>query len=523
MAGDISFSGIASGLDTDLLIQSLLATKQQRVTNVQSSIDELSDQKNALSDLKRVLGVLNTTAADLGSEILGNKTAEASDSKYFTATADSDASLASYDIEISNLAQKSVATIGNTVASTSEDIGAGTLTLNLAGGDSYSVNLTGSNTILDLRDALNDQYKEELNASVIETSPGQYQLLVSTDNSGADQNILGTSSISGFNSPFVDGGVANTQTGEDANFTLDGIAITRTSNEVTDLIEGVTLNLKAETTGVETLTIDKNQEEIVAGLQEFVGAYNDALSLIEDVSGSEGALVGDSSLRSLRSQLQSLISGGVSNVDTLNQRDDGTTGYTALSQIGFKTDRLTGKLSVDTEKLNEALDENFAEVENLFKGGYTSTNSNVQFTANTGIGFSGQVLLDTQNDTATIDGQVYNLNRNGDTLTFAEGTTYDGMVFYSTVADTNVVLEITQGLGSSFEERTDEFVSFSGILNDRTQALDDQEDRLNEQLDNFRSIVENERQRLTIVFAKAEQSMSELQSMQNSLAALSIQ
>jgi len=520
MAGEIGFSGIASGLDTEMLIESMLVSKQKRVSNVEDTLSKISKQKTAITDLKRVLGVLNSSASDLGSVILGNKSAESSNETFFTAKANSDAALGSYDIEVTTLAQKSVATIGNTVASTSESIGSGTLTLNLSGGDSYSVTLSSSSTILDLRDALNNQYKEDINASVIETSPGQYQLLVSTVDSGANQNILGTSSMSGFSSPFIDAGVANTQTGRDSSFSLDGIAITRTSNEITDLIDGVTLTLKGQTTNTETLTISSNTDEIVSGLEDFTAAYNDAVKMITDLSGSEGVMVGDSTLRTLKSKLQSMISNSVPNIGTFNQRADGTTGFTSLSQIGFKTDRNTGELSIDTEDLTDALKDHFTEVENLFKGGTSSTNSNVEFTGNTGIGFSGTVLLDTQNDTATIDGQLYNMIRNGDTLTFADGSTYDGMVFYATVSDPSVTIEISQGLGSMMHESTDEFVSFSGILNDKSDSLNEQEERLNDRQDHLQEIVDNERLRLRFIFAKSEQALSELQAMQSSLGSL---
>ncbi|PIE02941.1 MAG: hypothetical protein CSA81_04325 [Acidobacteria bacterium] len=520
MASGVGFSGLASGLDTDLLIESLLTTKQKRVDNVKKTLDNVDEQKTALKDIKRVLSTLNKTAADLGSVILGNKDASSTDSDAFTATADSDASLASYDLEISNLAQKSVATVGNTVSSTSDSIGAGTLTMNLAGGDSFSLTLSNDSTILDLRDEINEQYGENLGASVIETSPGQFQLLVSTKEMGEDQNILASSSMSGFNTSFLGGGVTNTQAGENSEFTLDGISIIRETNEITDLIEGVTLNLKAETTGVESLAVTSNKEEIIKGLEEFAANYNDALKMIEKQSGSEGVLAGDSSLRSLKMELQNMISGSIPNISPFNVRDNGEMGYTAISQIGFKTDQRTGELSVDKEGLEEALTDNFTEVENLFKGGSLSTNPNVSFISNRGKGFSGTVVLDTLNNTATIDGQLHNLTRDGDVLSFAEGSPYEGMLFMASVADTHVTLEISQGLGSMLEEKTDAFVSFSGILNDRKGTLDEQEGRLNDRLISMKETVANERTRLTMVFAKAEQAISQLQGLQNSLNSL---
>jgi flagellar capping protein FliD len=45
MAG-ISFSGLASGLDTDVIIESLLAQRQQRVNRVNESLSSIKTQKN---------------------------------------------------------------------------------------------------------------------------------------------------------------------------------------------------------------------------------------------------------------------------------------------------------------------------------------------------------------------------------------------------------------------------------------------------------------------------------------------
>jgi flagellar hook-associated protein 2 len=533
MASAIGFSGLATGLDTEMLIEALLINKQRRVTTINESMDTIEKKKTALSDLDRILGVLDSAATDLSEVLFDNKSVSSSDEDAFTATADASASLSAYDLQINNLAQKSVITVGKAQTSSSEVIGAGTINLSFSGNDPISVTLSdGASTLSDLRDALNDQHGDSLNASIVEVESGSFQLVISTDSSGGDWNIFdegdggSSSAIAGFDGTFLDatmpnsGGITRTQDGKDAEITLDGITIFRASNEISDVITGVTLNLKRETTGPETLSIAGNQDDMVKGLKEFANAYNDALKEIDKLSGAEGIFVGDSSLRSLRSDLQNTLSRSLPAMDLLNTRDDGSVGFTSLAQIGFDSDRRTGEITLDEEKLREALDESFSEVENLFKGNYQTSNSNVTYLINTGNAFHGTMVLDTQNDTATVNGQLFNLIRDGSSLKFADDTAYQGMVFFADASDTNVTMNISDGIGRAFSDITGAFVDFNGVLDDRKNTLDSDKSRLDDQLLRAEEIVENERTRLMLIFSKAEQSVSQLQSLQSSLSAL---
>ncbi|MCB1053155.1 MAG: flagellar filament capping protein FliD, partial [Acidobacteria bacterium] len=425
MASPINFSGAASGLDTNLIIDALLSVKQQKVSALKSKVSTLNLKRSSLDDLKGVLNSLKDKADKLGQNVLGKRSTQVSDSDIFTATADSNAQVGDYSIVVNNLAQQSTATVGGKVAAASEIIGAGTLTIDTDGGNSYSVTLTDPNsTLADLRQAITDQHGAALNANVIEVTPGQFQLAVTSKTAGANQNIAVSSNYSGFSTSanFAASGVTNTQIGEDADITVDGINIKRTSNKIDDVISGVTLQLKQESAVTQSLSVAVNNDDVVKGLQEFADAYNSALDKINELSGIGGRFSGDSSLRNIKSELQKIATRFVSNVDQINQREGGETGFTALSQIGFKTDQKTGKLSIDTTVLKDALTDHFDEVVNLFGGGSKSSNANISVLTSPITPFSGAVSLDTINDTATIGGQTYNLTRNGNILSFGSDT-----------------------------------------------------------------------------------------------------
>src|SRR5690606_14298803 len=96
-------------------------------------------------------------------------------------------------------------------------------------------------------------------------------------------------------------------------------------------------------------------------VNNFVNAYNALQSTIKSLtaydvdSQSSAALTGDSLARRAQTQVRDAINSLAANGIT-------------LADIGIKTDPTTGQLSVDTEKLNVALKDDRANVQELFAG-----------------------------------------------------------------------------------------------------------------------------------------------------------
>ena len=531
MAG-VNFSGLASGLDTDLIIQSLLINRSTRVNSINSTIDENAAKKRALSDVKGSLDTFQNIVNDFSEDVFQNRTVTSSDEGIITATADGTSAVGEQEIVVSNLATRSVVSIGAAQSSASATVGAGTLTLNNDGGDSFAVTLSdGASTLTDLREAINDQHGESLQASIIEVSSGSFQLVVSSKDTGADLNIkddaaVGTpSAFSGsFDAGFTLGGINTEQTGVNSQFSINGIDITRASNEIDDVLEGVTLNLQSADPGTKIkLDVSTDLTDIVSQFEELSKGFNDVISQIDRVTNREtGILKGDNDLIGLKRTLQSQITRFIPNSDEMNLRDDGSVGFTSLSQLGFKTDQKTGALSVDTTILKEALEDNFDEVKNLFQGNFTSSNANVAISSNT-TSFSGELLLDTTTDTATIDGQSYNLTNSGGVLSFDSSTDYAGMILTSSISsDSAVSIQVSSGLGAILDEQIERFNGFSGILNDRTASLDTRTRAMDKELARAEDRLESERTRLTGIFARAEQAISSLNALQSSLGAQTV-
>ena len=153
----------------------------------------------------------------------------------------------------------------------------------------------------------------------------------------------------------------------DASVTVDGLTYTRKTNAITDIVPGLTLNLKAVSTTPASITMSRDTADLKTKLMALVTAYNDFDNIIKETTNPKSTLetygttlVGDSTVRMVRSQMRSLIFS--------NSSTPGTT-YKSMSQLGFSLDQ-TGVLSLDEAKLDAALLNGVDDIAKMFTGGY---------------------------------------------------------------------------------------------------------------------------------------------------------
>lgn len=161
--------------------------------------------------------------------------------------------------------------------------------------------------------------------------------------------------------------------GQDASFTLNGVAgMTRSSNQFE--INGITFNLEAASVAGATVTVEKDTEGLATLIQEFVTQYNATVSYLntrlseEKITGAttesqlrKGLLRGDSTVVGIRSALREIATSNVSGLSNI---------YDSLSDIGITTTSddfgKSGLLEIDTETLEDALENNLDAVRKLF-------------------------------------------------------------------------------------------------------------------------------------------------------------
>lgn len=147
----------------------------------------------------------------------------------------------------------------------------------------------------------------------------------------------------------------------DGQIKVDNQLVSSSTNTFSDVIDGVTIN--AATVGAgETLTISQNKAAVTAKINTFIANYNglvssfNALGSFDAGTSTGGILLGDSVLRGVQNSIRQEISSSVSGL---------TSSFSTLAELGITTDD-TGKLSLDNDALDEALDSSFDQVGQLF-------------------------------------------------------------------------------------------------------------------------------------------------------------
>ena len=248
------------------------------------------------------------------------------------------------------------------------------MTLNLTvGGTLHTLSLpAGQDTPNDIVAAINNS-GTGVTASVDASVSGStfpYKIDLSGPSSDTSNFSLAVDYGSG-STPAVTPGLSfpanatGNQTAKDAMVQVDGINYTRSSNSFNDVIPGATMNLTTTTSTPATVQFSLDTSTIVTNINNLVQAYNDAHNIISAVTDPKSTLatygatlVGDSTARMVQSKLRSLFSGSSSTPGT---------NISALWQIGISIDA-SGTMSVDSTKLNTALNSNYSDVVKMFTG-----------------------------------------------------------------------------------------------------------------------------------------------------------
>jgi flagellar hook-associated protein 2 len=361
---NIQFGGLASGLDTKALIDGLVGAERS------SFITPLTNQKTRYQAQQGLLTTVSSTLASLKSSTqalslstdFNKRTVSSSDTTVLTAAVDSSAQSGVYNVSVSSLAKAKSLQSSTSYSSTTATIGTGTLSITV-GSTATSVTIDATNnTLAGLKDAINNS-GAAVTASIVNVSSGstpQYSLVVQGKNTGIANDVTIASSLAGGSDPFTGGGTV-VQAAADAQFSVNGLSLSRSSNTISDAIPGVTLSLLKDGGASSSVTVASDTATIKSNIKKFVDAYNAVAKIASDqfsldpTTGRQGALAGESVMRSVVSRLRSALAVAGAN----------DTGPRTLSDIGISFQR-DGSLAVDDAKLSSALESNLTAVSKLF-------------------------------------------------------------------------------------------------------------------------------------------------------------
>ena len=371
----ITTLGVGSGLDLSSILDSLSTAEKASLTPISNQQSAYTAKLSAYGSLSSALTTFQTANTALNSADLFSATTATSSSSAFSATTSGSVVAGKYNVAVTQLAQAQTLTsavqISNTTALGDSSATSRTLTIKLTDGTSKDISLTTDQTSLTgMRDAINGA-SAGVSASIIKVADGSYRLSLTASKTGEANAVTSISvsgdetlnNIVGFDSTKVD-----TDTGEgnpmsvsvqaqDAELTVNNVKITNSSNTISDALEGITLNLNDTTSGNQTLTIAQDTSKATSAISNFVTAYNTLLDQFNTLTkytavdvgadtqdSSNGALVGDSTLRSIQTQIKSMLTNASS-----------TSTYKTLAQIGITSDPTTGELTLDSDKLSTEL------------------------------------------------------------------------------------------------------------------------------------------------------------------------
>lgn len=370
MANTVTFSGFNS-IDFNYILNAVMAQERQPLDALETRKTTLQTQNSAFGTLAGKLTALGS-AADKLKELRSLSTlgATSSDSGVGV-TATGGTIPGTYDVVVSELARAQVTASQSTFAATTSVVGTGgTITLRPASGDPVTISLTGSTTLEELAELINDEEDSPASASIVQVSPGTYKLVLTAKETGVSNGFTVSSAVTGGTLNFIDtdnDGVSgdtaadNSQTALNAAFTINGLSVTSATNTVEDVVPGATLKLvkKAPSTTV-TVAVSRDLDKAADVVKSFITAYNGLVSFMKDqetaAAAGKTSIARDPLLRSLKDNIRDATLGTYA----------GST-FTALPQVGIGFDR-DGKMTLDREAFDNAMDNSVGDVQRLFSG-----------------------------------------------------------------------------------------------------------------------------------------------------------
>ncbi len=365
----IASPGLGSGLDVNGIVTQLMAIEQQPLIRLaqkeagyQAEISAYGALKSALADLQSSLENLNT--ADT---FQATKTTS-SDEDVLAVSAGSNAVPSTFDITVNRLAQRHKMGSSEFANTTTFGGQAGDGLTVTVGTGSFTLDLSTASTLRDIQEAINVSANETgVTASVITGDSGNQTLVLTSEESGYDGRVQisygGAIDATTFNFASInrdaDGLLLSADTELDASLVVDGIGVTRSSNSISDVVEGMTFDLNG--TGRAVTTISRDPSVAEEAVQGFVTAYNGLKAQLS--AQSAGSLSGNRVLINIESKIRGELNHSLSGLGNISY----------ISELGVTTNKDTGDLELDSDRLSTAITDDLDGVSAFFsdeEGGF---------------------------------------------------------------------------------------------------------------------------------------------------------
>ena len=405
----ISFMGVGSGLPVNDIIKATVAAEAAPLKRLENDKKFYQSQISAMGQLSSRLSTMRTAMLDLRGETKFQQlAANTGNDKLFTATADhlAGATAGNYTVEV--LAEaRNYRHVSDSLDKT--DTYTGTLTFNDANGDplldkdgvAISIDTTGK-TLDQIRSAINSHadLKGKVSANVVNESETHARLVINSTISGEagrfEANFTNPAlvsrdeELSSYSQEYNDALDPGDQAAYlalhpeatrnlDARIKIDGIEASSSTNTFSNVVSGVTITVAQgamnETSKSSTLEVKRDDKAIKDNINAFVKAYNDVIIHLNEAK--KGSLYGDSTIRSVESELRNILytpttsalDPGHADFEKDTQKNYlailGIEVYSSKSYDPENPDSQNGTLRINDSKLTEMLENDFERVSHV--------------------------------------------------------------------------------------------------------------------------------------------------------------
>lgn len=403
----ITFSGLATGLDTDKIVKDIMGLERAPLDRIEARKTSEKQRLEAFGQFNKKLEALKTAVGNMAlTGQLRSTKATVDGNASFTATSNS-ATPATYQVSVAQLSQVQKTVTRGFSSNTSSMLGTGTVKVN---GTTINVN-AGNNSLIGFAQAVNAVANTTgVRASIINDGTGSnpYHLVFTGKDSSTSFDVETSLFDGGLPPQEIDLQADEAQKAQKAMAYIDGIAVFSNTNTISSAISGVTITLNgvdAETSpgnptpeeqagdvdfwlwadpptfASKTLKIEADTGAVKEKVTSFVSAYNEAMEWIlsgyeefggtstvpevEEGSGEEASLGsvlrGDPTINSMKRQLQNVLT------ESINNSGD----FRILSEIGISTN-VDGTLTQNNSKLDKALADSYDDTIFLLSGDDTT-------------------------------------------------------------------------------------------------------------------------------------------------------
>ena len=184
--GSVNFGGMASGLDTNQIMDDLMRVEAQPLTRLQRQQSESQNTRDTFTSMKSSLLDLQAKASELKTATsFGAFSASSSLEEALVANATTSASEGNFSIEILQLAQAETLS-SNSYSTINTDLGlSGEIVFNAT-----SVSVRSTDSLMDIRNGIN-ALNDGISASILKVSDNDNRLIITSSQQGTDGFIIG--------------------------------------------------------------------------------------------------------------------------------------------------------------------------------------------------------------------------------------------------------------------------------------------------------------------------------------------